>query len=201
MSRETLPLIALDLALRSTGIAWSSPHLGVRTVAPTCRGHERLDEIVRAVSTVVAGCRPRLAVIERLPVIAGRGDSAVVMAGPHWLVRHWLWLHRIPYTLVTPATLKTYATGKGGGPDADKRAVTIAAQQMLHPHGVYVRNDDEADAVVLLALALHHYGRPLVPSTRRYHAEAMGTVEWPDLTPAEQPLAGGGTAPSEGPTP
>lgn len=170
---------ALDLSLTGTALAdydaWSG--VTVSTVDTTkLDGHRRLHEILVAVAALRT-CH--LVVIE--DVFRGlKGDASIKLAGLHYLVRHWLWLQGIPYVLVTNAQLKLFAVGKGSGPGTDKDAVLLAVERRFGDQ-VKVANNNEADAFVLLAMALEYYGRPLadVPVT---HRAALRKVEgWPVL--------------------
>lgn len=176
---------ALDLSLTGTGIAHhhADGSITVETV-DTSRldGHRRLNEILVRVSAL-RYCR----VVAIEDVYKGlKGDASLKLAGLHYLVRHWLWLTGVPYVLVTNAHLKLYAVGKGSGPGSDKDAVLLAAERRYGDQ-VAITNNNEADAVVLLAMLLDWYGAPLaaVPAT---HRAALGKVNaylagWPTLDP------------------
>ena len=58
--------------------------------------------------------------------------------------------------VVPPKTRAKYATGNGG---ADKRAV-LAAVRAAYPQFT-IRNDNEADAVVLAAIGARSLGHPI----------------------------------------
>lgn len=176
-------LLAADLSLRSTGLAWTdhTGQIGVATIRPATTGHERLNQLLWEITRRAQREDAQLAVIETLPVYTrAHGDTGVQLAGLNWLVRHALWLRQIPYVMVPPAVLKMYATGKGGGPDASKQAVLVAMQRLFYGHGPLIRGDDEADACALLALALDAYRAPLAvqPAT---HRRAITAVQWPAL--------------------
>lgn len=66
----------------------------------------------------------------------------------------------VPFTRIHPATLKAYAV-KGNANKAAMVAMARAFLGSLYP----VRNDNEADAFWLLAMAMHRYGHPVVPTT------------------------------------
>jgi crossover junction endodeoxyribonuclease RuvC len=75
---------------------------------------------------------------------------------------------------VGSASRQLYATGKGR---ASK--VAVASEASLR-YGVAFSSDDEADAFVLRAMVLDHYGAPLasVPARNR---KALDAVAWPVL--------------------
>lgn len=190
----TLRLVALDLSLTATGIAWThnglgQPQPGARTVRPHRGGHPRLAEIMLEIDDVCL-CDPHLVVVEGLYV--AHHNNSLQLAELHGLVKQRLWQLGYPYVVVAPGTRAVYACGDGR---ADKATVLAAAQRRYT--GVYLRSNDEADAFVLLAMAADHYGQPLaaLPDT---HRRALYSVQWPvlrspvpgDVTGAPSPGAG-----------
>lgn len=173
----------LDLSLTGTGIAMYDPDprrtspVATKTVG-TARltGHPRLAEILQQVADL-RECE--LVVIEDV-WLGIKGDTALRLAELHGLVKHWLWLRCIPYVLVQPAQLKLYAVGKGGGKDAGKDQVLLAVERR-YGGLTAVTDNNQADALVLLAMALEHYGAPLAPVPAA-HVAALAKVDgWPVL--------------------
>lgn len=176
-------IAGLDLSLTGTGIAtWAGGHLTTRTIdGRRLEGHRRLQTILTAVGELR---HYDLVVLEDL-FVAGSGTTTLRLAELHGLVKHWLWLRGIPYVLVHNSAVKTYAVGKGGGAGTDKDAVILAVERR-YGHLVTVGNNNEADALVLLSLALEHYGTPLaaVPET---HKRALAKITgWPALEGADR---------------
>lgn len=181
-----LRIVSLDLSLRATGIAVThdsagEPRLSCRTVVPrkrpteTAIDHARLHETFGAVATAVA-CKPDLVVVEWLPQFEGKGDASLRLAELHGATKHWLWSKGHRYVDVKPVHLKQYATGNGNANKEQVRAaVTARYGRLLH-----IGTEDEADAVTLLAMALHAYGQPLCPVTPNEGRGITGTT-WPDL--------------------
>lgn len=182
-----LRIASLDLSLTATGIAVTHdghghPRLACRTITPikrrsaTAIDHQRMQQIIAAVQAAVRN-RPDLVVIEWLPQFTGHGDATLRLAELHGLVKHWLWSRGITYVDVKPTYLQMYATGKGKATkDEVLKAVIARYGRFLHIHTY-----DEADAVALLASALHHYGQPLV-GVQSHHVQALEGTTWPDLT-------------------
>jgi len=180
-------IAGLDLSLTATGIVtYAGGDLTARTVGGTVRGsdleaaHRRLQTIL----TAIADLRHYDLVVIEDGFVAGSGDTTKKLSGLHWLVRHWLWLRGIPYVLVNVAHVKQYAVGKGSGSGTDKDSVVLAVARR-YGHLVTVMNNNEADALVLAAIALDSYGVPLVdvPAT---HRRALAKVTgWPALKGAE----------------
>jgi Holliday junction resolvasome RuvABC endonuclease subunit len=84
----------------------------------------------------------------------------------------------IPFAVVQPSTLKRLATGKG---NAGKDEVLAAAIRRLGFDG---HDNNEADALWLLAAGHVWYGAPGAPQLPASHREALAKVQWPDLIAA-----------------
>lgn len=195
-------IAALDLSLTGTGIAVREPDgtVHTRTVDGTrLTGQRRLHEILAAVADL-RDCA--VVVIEDYNLGALKGKAALQVVELQGLVRHWLWLRDVPVVLAQPAQLKLYALGKGGGPNSGKEAVLLAVERR---YGLLaaVGDNNQADALVLLAIALEHYGHPLAPVPATHRAALAKIQGWPDLptdptdspSPAEtQTPAGAGAA-------
>lgn len=179
-----LRCVAFDLSLAATGVAWTHEHngepgVGCRTVhtSRTMPGmdHPRIHNVLADVAAAVR-CHPHLAVIEWLPQYTGKGDASLRLAELHGVVKHWLWTRGVPYVDVKPVHLQMYATGKGRATKvAVREAVTATYGQLCH-----VGDDNQADALALLAMAADAYGVPLaaVPAD---HRRALTSIKWPDL--------------------
>lgn len=175
--------LGLDLSLTGTGIAHIDGRRTQRLDTPAARmkGHERLDFILYHVSQALAGAHldndvTLIVGIER-PFLNPRnpGVSQELYAlFSH--VTHHLWTVDVGYVVIPPASLKSYATGKGGAGKDDM--VAAAALHLGYPHDI---SDDEADAAWLRAAVLHHYGR-VSPSPISFPADridVLDDLEWP----------------------
>ncbi|MET8766370.1 Holliday junction endonuclease [Streptomyces sp. NPDC004658] len=160
-------ILGLDLSITATGMCL--PDGSTRTITTRDKGDWRLVAIQHAVRQQTGALD--LAVIEDLPTHA---KSAGITGMVHGAVRTVLLDEGIPYVLVTPATLKAYATGKG---NADKTAMAIAA---LKRAGREFGDDNQCDAWWLRAAGLDWYGGPEfeVPKAQR---DRLGKVDWPAL--------------------
>jgi len=173
-ARAERAVVGLDLSITATGVAWEDG--SVETIAlPAKLGDERLHHIRRKLSYdgfyEGDACDPHLVVIEDLPTHA---RAAGITGMVHGAVRSLLIEHRTPYALVTPATLKKYATGKG---NADKTAMALALYKRT---GLELDDDNQVDAYWLRAAGLHHLGCPIV-DVPQAQADALEKVEWPAL--------------------
>ncbi|BCM70924.1 hypothetical protein EASAB2608_06258 [Streptomyces sp. EAS-AB2608] len=160
-------VLGLDLSITATGYALSDGQTG------TFKGPWKGDWRLVAIKTAVAGQADGIdvAVIEDLPTHA---KAAGITGMVHGAVRTVLMELGVPYVLITPATLKAYATGKG---NADKTAMAIAA---LKRAGREFVDDNQCDAWWLRAAGLDWYGHSEfdMPKAQR---DRLGKVTWPKL--------------------
>jgi hypothetical protein len=162
-----MKIVGLDLSITATGVADRDGH--AYTIKPAPRGDGRLVEIRDCVGLAVGGCD--LVAIEDLPTHA---KAAGITGMVHGAVRAALIMWGIRYVLITPASLKKYATGKG---NCDKTAMALAAFKRA---GVEFGDDNQCDAWWLRAMALDHYGEPVVGLPQAQRA-AMDAVQWPEV--------------------
>lgn len=164
-------VIGLDLSLRHTGVAYPS---GSVTTVETGkeRGAQRWAAIFDQASYGLWGNgQLDLAVIEGY-AYAAVGSALFELCELGGIIRWELHRAGVPWLVVPPATLKKYATGKGG---ANKTAMVIAARERLGYEGT---DDNEADALWLRALGLDLLGEPLcsLPIVQR---NVLHRVTWP----------------------
>ncbi len=168
MSGTPLRVLGLDLSMTATGIAY--PDGTTDTVQTKAEdGDLRLLQIRGYLRKAIDG-GVDVAVVEDLPTHAhGAGITGMV----HGAVRAVLMGASVPYALVTPATLKAYATGKG---NAGKTAMALAAYKRS---GTEFGDDNQCDAAWLRWSGLDWYGSAEfeVPASQRARLTA---VEWPD---------------------
>jgi Holliday junction resolvasome RuvABC endonuclease subunit len=168
----TLPVLGVDPSLTATGFALPDGRLDVAGGAAAL-GDERLQIIHRRILVACAGpsrLRPRLAVIEDLPTHAqGAGKTGMAQGA----VRLALIECRVPYALVTPATLKKYATGNGGAGKPDMRMA------LYKRTGLDERDDNKVDAAWLRLAGLDWLGAPVVDLPKQQRA-ALTKVAWPE---------------------
>lgn len=162
-------IAGLDLSMAATGVAL--PDGGTLTIKTNLKeGDWRLLTIRDAVADALQGCD--LVVVEGWLV---RSLSAPVTGMVHGAVRGFLMDEKIPYAVVTPATLKKYATGKG---NADKTAMIMAAYQRSGTDfSVYGKDDNQCDAAWLRWAGLDHCGEPAFPLPAAQRA-ALDKVDW-----------------------
>lgn len=199
-------VIGLDLSISCTGVAgngWSAiiptPEYKKKKKAdPLQEERNRIDNHHARVEIIVATIadyirHADMVVMESLAFASH--DMGRQNAGLAWIIRHQLHRAGIPYALVPPPNLKSYATGNGA---ADKAAVCAAVEGWFPGClDVYAvgQKDNAADAIVLAAMAYDYLGEPLpgvrpgVPAktSRRKAVDPLAGCHWPLLASDEFP--------------
>ncbi|WP_257138460.1 hypothetical protein [Streptomyces sp. rh34] len=179
-----LPLvIGLDVAMGTTGVAGLGWTGHIHTAA---KGqHERFAHQLDGCASFYR--HADLVVIEGA-AYSKNNQGADALAAMRWMVRHDLWKRGIPYAVITPSKRITYATGSTVHRDETGARLKGTALKGLVRSAVAERYGietegkwryDEADAYVLLAMGLHHYGHPLAPVPPT-HARALEGCTWPE---------------------
>ena len=185
-------IVAVDLSLTSTGLAIWRPGeaLELQTInGKTTSGMERVAMICRHIWALTRD--PNVLVMLEGYAYSRTNGKFLDLAELRGILMYPLWCQSMLTMTISPTALKKYATGRGStGKDkdtgevipTDKTAVTMAARAR-YGHLVTIRNDDEADALVLAAMALHKYGAPLAPVPKANAAAIEGTakepIKWP----------------------
>lgn len=185
-------VMGLDPSLTGTGLAHWSPTDGWDTGTIVTKGSntdtydttgKRLDRIVTAATEAADRWKPDLLVIE-FPAYSSNHGHATDRAGLFWqLVQRFR--HRWPTPVVgycDPRERIRYALGKRAG---NKDAV-LAAAIKRYP-GANIRNNNEADAVLLAALGCRWVGEQpgrsndylTVDAPPQACREAVRHVQWP----------------------
>jgi hypothetical protein len=174
---ETPPrVLGLDLSLTATGLAGDG---WTETLKPPAklRGVERLDWILSIIADrYLAGVT--LAAIEG-PAYgsqASRQSGHHERAGLWWIVVRSLWRRGIPYAVVPPNMRTKYATGRGNAGKDD------VMREVARRFPWFTGDNNQADALVLAAMAADHLGHPIaaMPAT---HRAALAAVDWPAAHP------------------
>lgn len=178
-------IVGIDPSLASTGLAvWRDGRFYVSTLAtrpgqdPAARHHYTVSRCLS-----VADPQPGhtlYVVEERITPGPDAVQTAMDLAELRGVINYGIHAKGHRRVDVHPGTLKVYATGNGR---ANKAAMLVAARGRLGTHA-YTNNDDEADALWLVAIALHHYGLPLWSPPKK-NLTAVGKPAWPAflLTP------------------
>lgn len=171
----TPTVLGLDLSLARTGIAGNAGGGWTDVLAPPkgTAGVARIDWIRSAiVDRYLANVC--LVAIEGPSYGSQAGQSGHhERAGLWWVVVRALWRRRIPYAVVSPKSRAKYATGTGNaGKDAVVREVT-------RRFGWFDGDNNQADALVLAAMAADHLGAPMATMPQSHRA-ALAAITWPE---------------------
>jgi crossover junction endodeoxyribonuclease RuvC len=194
-----LRLVGLDLSNAATAIAAThdpndTPFLSVYTVPGTAKRplHDQIHVIGHHIRRACgapsgnrpAGMRPDLVVIEGTFSRTGGHNSDYGLHALHSDVRQWLWRKEIPYAVVSPGTLKVWATGSGSSRGASKVTKRDVVAAVIATYGTHLlinpADDNQTDAVALLTLGLAAYGQPLAEVSAQ-HGRAIKSQPWPTL--------------------
>ncbi|GAA3371137.1 hypothetical protein GCM10020367_20590 [Streptomyces sannanensis] len=165
-------VLGLDLSLTSTGMCL--PDGTTRRIKTRAADGDRRLLIIRSeIRAAITNHRPHLAVIEDLPKHA---MAAGITAHVHGVVKAELIDAGVPYALVVPATLKSYACDHGR---ADKGQMAAAAYLAAGVEFADDKGGDQCDAWWLRVAGLEWLGAPLVvlPSAQRAR---LTKAKWPD---------------------
>lgn len=170
----TTKVVGIDLSMTSTGIA--SSRGWTRRIATKPHQFPTTFDRLRDIKTRVLDCTrgADLVVVETLSMGSQTGQH-LTRAGLWHLVMEAVDAADIPWAGVTPTAVKKYATGKG---NAGKDEVLLAVARRFPDWEV--TGNDEADALVLMAMGADYLGRPVVDMPKA-HRDAMKKVVWPDL--------------------
>lgn len=165
-------VIGVDLSLTCTGIAGAGWTDHVRPKNLT--GHPRLAFLVEHIGSYLR--HADLVVFEGPSFGPGVKHRHEDLAGLRVMMRHWCWKRGIRYAVVPPSNRALYATGRGNAAKGEVRTA-VADRYGIHTEGR--ARYDEADALVLAAMGLHHLGHPLAEVPDR-NATALIGCQWPD---------------------
>lgn len=179
---DDLRMIGLDLSVNGTGVCLPDGST-LRIRGKASESDWRLPKIRDHVRMAVRTSFARLAVIEGLGHF--KGNTQIIMSMVHGTVRTELMDLAVPYVIITPSTLKLFATGSGR---ADKTAMAAAAERHA---GIAFPSDDECDAWWLWRAGLEHYcGGGSFDPLPAEQSQALGVVSWVPA-PMPLPIAGG----------
>lgn len=195
-------VIGLDKSLASTGLAIiddnatvpivtyrikSEPAKRADKLKPTIeQRHDRMKVVEdRIISLLGHRVRfPDLCLIEGPSY--GSPQGAHEIGGSWWRIVDRLLSIGVPVAEATPGQVKQYATGSGAtsGPNkVEKHHVIEAVQRQYGDVGAAIRQNDEADALILAAIGARHLGYPVesAPPSPAQLA-ALKKIRWPERT-------------------
>ncbi len=167
----------LDLSLTGTGMAGNGDYWSARIVTKPTKGADSTLDGLRRIGRILREMDGAGVFDHELIVMEGPSFGQMREQGEH--VRAGLWWAAAqraaevgtPLLVVPPATLKTYATGRG---NASKDQV-LAAVVKRYP-GWEVTGNDVADAVGLMAIGARLLGEPVEASPPNFHGSARASL-------------------------
>lgn len=162
--------IGIDLSLTSTGVATSANAARIQT--KNLRGLLRIRWLLDQIATWMTAQqvhRSDLVVVEG-PSFAstGRQDER---SGLRWMLYDRVEKADLRLAVVSPNSLKMYATGKG---NAGKDEVLLAMSKRFD----FVDGNDVADATCLMCMGQRWLGAP-VDTVPQKNVKALDKCEWP----------------------
>lgn len=183
MTADNLVVAGVDLSLTATGVARSDGHLQIigQPGITQMTIHRQMplfdktaEEIAWAALWGDDGDRADIVVIETLDMAQSYGGQIERTVLWWKTIEHLVARHTKVLTCIS-THLKMYATGKG---QADKKAI-LAAVHRDYPQFEVGRNDNLADAVVLMAMGLTYAGAALTVLPEE-HTRAIQTLRGVD---------------------
>lgn len=178
---STLTVVGIDTSLTATGLASSRGWCHTVGYTDKKRPITKLPHADRlaALETVRADVirdigHPDLAVMET-PALSRSGGGSHERGWLWWEVYRHLARTGVPVALMSTNQRAQYATGKGS---ASKSAVVDAVARRW-PAWVTEGDDNQADAVALMAAGLDWLGLPIVPMPQT-HTRALEGAAWPE---------------------
>lgn len=158
-------IIGFDISLNSTGYArWDGEDQEYITgvIAPKMTGKNKLDPMQRLAyikqrTEEILKATPslRLAVIEDYAMAVGKAkQSGLAVREAGGIIKNTLHSHGVDLLLVSPSSLKLFATGNGSADKGDKNK-TQMRKAASDKFGVARKTTDEIDAFWLLQLGMY----------------------------------------------
>ncbi len=172
----TVAVYGLDLSLTATGFAGPDETLVI--VPGKRKGLDRLRFIVDEVSRRQDEYGDEQMFVVEGPSYGSTNGHQHERGGLWWMVYDRLDHMGCRIAVAPPATLKRYATGRGG---AGKAEVMSAAWRRLGYEG---HDDNVSDALWLRQIGLAHIGHPDAVAVPQLHQDALAGVAWPEQVAA-----------------
>jgi Holliday junction resolvasome RuvABC endonuclease subunit len=184
LRRPVTTIVGLDGALTRSGLAvWRDGRVTMRTIhtAPHEPAEVRWRRICGQVWPVLSShC---FVLIEGV-FKGAKGRVALDLAMLHGVIRNGLHARAIPFAIADNTQIKQYATGNG---HATKQQMEDMARLRL---GVQPGDDNQADAVWMVAMVRHRYGAPMCDTTKT-QADVLDRINWPQWTLTPTPTLTG----------
>jgi Holliday junction resolvasome RuvABC endonuclease subunit len=164
-------ILGLDMSLTATGWAVvDRPGVHITDLIPDTRGHiaHRLARWQTELDHILQTYQPNHILIEDLPRSVRHGGPELGMIhAAFWLAD----IHLDSVTRIPPATLKTFATGRG---NAGKDEMLAEAIRRLGYQG---HDHNESDALWLAQLGAHLHSYPNLIELPAPHTRALNKIK------------------------
>lgn len=173
-----MKIVGIDPSLTATGIAVieDGEWLGFDVLTNKLRGHERMDYILGKLMEILWNLKEDDVVVIEGQSYGSHGQRSHELGGLWWLIRHEMWELNVKVVVVPPTSRAKYAAGKG---NAGKQEVLDAVTRR-YP-SVEIVDHNQADAMILAAMAARHYGMPMdVFEIGSPELDALTKIEWAD---------------------
>lgn len=173
----SIRILGIDPSLTATAVCHirdgAPPEVAVSRTKPT--GQSAVAKLARmhlqAEFVAEYACTADIVLIEA-PSLASVGRATRDLAGMWWLMFAELTRYPAPIGVVAPSVLKKWVTGRG---NADK--FQVGQHIAKRWPAVELSSDDQADALTLASIGLHHSGAlPWTPTA--FQTETLTKVEW-----------------------
>lgn len=190
MSAGRYRVVGLDLSFRSTGISDGS-HTCVARTSDSDPTELRINRLSADCWNQIWACgidypgspahpTADLVVVEGA-AYGAKGDAVDQLAGLRWRVRCELHTMGIPFVIVTPSTLKAYATGNGRATKPEMvRAALDRHKVDFSPVKIKDGRYDMADAFALAAMGYAYIGQPLPTFGPPPRMDSLFAPDWPE---------------------
>jgi Holliday junction resolvasome RuvABC endonuclease subunit len=146
-----MKIMGVDPSITRTGIGLPDQTTFTVSSPKQVTGDDRLEYYADHIGLAARTCGADLVVMEDAPT-ALQGNAGRVLLHLQGVLRLELKRNHVPYMILSPSTLKLFATGNGG---ADKTGMALAAYKRL---GREYATDDECDADWLRIAGRFAYG-------------------------------------------
>lgn len=179
--RQSVKISGLDLSLTATGIATIDD--GQLTFCDCVRSSgqkdatlaDRTRRLFRLRNLILDNVRDSDIVVIEGPAFSRNNSGTWDRAGLWWLVVGGLDHLGIPVVEVPPTTRAKWATDRG---NAGKTDVAVAVSKLWTD--VEIRDDNQADALVLASIGAVYLRQPVQFRILERHRLAMSKLAWPD---------------------
>lgn len=175
-----MQITGLDLSLTGTGIARLTVAGGKHVLELATIGSagtanatlaDRAERLADLQRRIVHAATPADLVVIEGPALSRNTGHVWDRAGLWWLVVEWL-AQTTDVAILTPTTLKKFATGRGNATKGDMRVAWLTRR------GEDCRDDNQVDSGWLACAGAHHLGSPVL-ALPKTHTAALERGDWP----------------------